>query len=334
MNILVTGGAGYIGGTFAYEALKNNHNVLALDNFSNSKPEQIKKLKSIFNKNFSFNEIDLSIQSNELSECLKEFKPDVVVHFAGLKAVGESQSNPIKYWDNNVVSSINLLKAMAENCIKKLIFSSSATVYGDSKLQPIPETADIKSMSVYGSTKIVIERMFSEAASIGKIDIVSLRYFNPVGAHKEKIIFENPFDFPNNLMPKIIRVALGIDEKLEIYGDDYETKDGSGERDYIHILDLINGHFSAINYILEHNGESVFNLGTGTCTSVFELIKTFESVNSLKIPYKISKRRAGDVARCFADPSLALKKLNWQTEYNLSEMCMDAWLGVKEHEST
>ena len=334
MNILVTGGAGYIGGTFAYEALKNNHNVLALDNFSNSKPEQIKKLKSIFKKNFSFNEIDLSIQSNELSECLREFKPDVVVHFAGLKSVGESQSNPIKYWDNNVVSSINLLKAMAENSIKKLIFSSSATVYGDSKLQPIPETADIKSMSVYGSTKIVIERMFSEAASIGKIDIVSLRYFNPVGAHKEKIIFENPFDFPNNLMPRIIRVALGIDEKLEIYGDDYDTKDGSGERDYIHILDLINGHFSAINYILEHNGESVFNLGTGTCTSVFELIKTFESVNSLKIPYKISKRRAGDVARCYADPSLALKKLNWQTEYNLSDMCMDAWLGVKEHEST
>ena len=334
MNILVTGGAGYIGGTFAYEALKNNHNVLALDNFSNSKPEQIKKLKSIFNKNFSFNEIDLSIQSNELSECLREFKPDVVVHFAGLKAVGESQSNPIKYWDNNVVSSINLLKAMAENSIKKLIFSSSATVYGDSKLQPIPETADIKSMSVYGSTKIAIERMFSEAASIGKIDVVSLRYFNPVGAHKEKIIFENPFDFPNNLMPRIIRVALGIDEKLEIYGDDYETKDGSGERDYIHILDLINGHFSAINYILEHNGESVFNLGTGTSTSVFELIKTFQSVNSLKIPYKISKRRAGDVARCFADPSLALEKLNWQTEYNLSEMCMDAWLGVKDHEST
>ena len=334
MKILVTGGAGYIGGTFAFEALKNNHNVLALDNFSNSKPEQIKKLKSIFNKNFSFNEIDLSIQSNELSECLKEFKPDVVVHFAGLKAVGESQSNPIEYWDNNVVSSINLLKAMAENSIKKLIFSSSATVYGDSKLQPIPETADIKSMSVYGSTKIVIERMFSEAASIGKIDVVSLRYFNPVGAHKEKIIFENPFDFPNNLMPRIIRVALGIDEKLEIYGDDYETEDGSGERDYIHILDLINGHFSAINYILEHNGESVFNLGTGTSTSVFELIKTFESVNSLKIPYKISKRRAGDVARCYADPSLALKELNWQTEYNLSEMCMDAWLGVKDHEST
>jgi UDP-glucose 4-epimerase len=334
MKILVTGGAGYIGGTFAYEALKKNHNVLALDNFSNSKPEQIKKLKSIFDNKFSFYEIDLSIQSDELSKCFKEFKPDVVVHFAGLKAVGESQNNPIKYWDNNVVSSINLLKAMAKNNTKKLIFSSSATVYGDSKLQPIPEAAEIKSMSVYGSTKIAIERMFSEVASRGEIDVVSLRYFNPVGAHKEKIIFENPFDFPNNLMPRIIRVALGIDEKLEIFGDDYETKDGSGERDYIHILDLINGHFSAIDYILDHSGESVFNLGTGTSTSVFELIKTFESVNSLKIPYKISKRRAGDVARCYADPSLALEKLNWQTEYNLNEMCIDAWLGVKDHESS
>ena len=333
MKILVTGGAGYIGGTFSYEALKKNHKVLALDNFSNSKPEQIDKLKS-FNKNFEFSEMDLSIQTDLLSESLKRFKPDVVVHFAGLKAVGESQNNPIKYWDNNVVSSINLLKAMTENNIKKLIFSSSATVYGDSKLQPIPETADIKSMSVYGSTKITIERMFSEAASIGEIDVVSLRYFNPVGAHKEKIIFENPFDLPNNLMPRIIRVALGIDEKLEIYGDDYETKDGSGERDYIHILDLINGHFSAIDYIFDHNGESVFNLGTGTSTSVFELIKTFESVNSLKIPYKISKRRAGDVAKCYADPGLALEKLNWQTEYNLSEMCIDAWLAVKHHEST
>ena len=334
MKILVTGGAGYIGGTFAYEALKKNHNVLALDNFSNSKPEQIKKLKSIFDNKFSFYEIDLSIQSDELSKCFKEFKPDVVVHFAGLKAVGESQNNPIKYWDNNVVSSINLLKAMAKNNTKKLIFSSSATVYGDSKLQPIPEAAEIKSMSVYGSTKIAIERMFTEVASRGEIDVVSLRYFNPVGAHKEKIIFENPFDFPNNLMPRIIRVALGIDEKLEIFGDDYETKDGSGERDYIHILDLINGHFSAIDYILDHSGESVFNLGTGTSTSVFELIKTFESVNSLKIPYKISKRRAGDVARCYADPSLALEKLNWQTEYNLNEMCIDAWLGVKDHESS
>ncbi len=334
MKILVTGGAGYIGGTFSYEALKKNHKVLALDNFSNSKPEQIEKLNRNFKKNFEFSEMDLSLQTEQLTECLNRFKPDVVVHFAGLKAVGESQNNPIKYWDNNVISSLNLIRAMAENKIKKLIFSSSATVYGDCKQQPIPETAEIKSMSVYGSTKIAIERMLSEVASKGIIDVVSLRYFNPVGAHKEKIIYENPFDSPNNLMPRIIRVALGIDEKLEVFGDDYETKDGSGERDYIHILDLINGHFSAIDYILDHKGANVFNLGTGTSTSVFQLIKTFESVNSLKIPYAVSKRRSGDVAKCFADPSLARKKLNWQTEYDLSEMCKDAWLGVKDNGSS
>lgn len=334
MKILVTGGAGYIGGTFSYEALKKNHKVFALDNFSNSKPEQIEKLKRNFKKNFEFSEIDLSRQPEQLSDCLKRFKPDMVVHFAGLKAVGESQNNPIKYWDNNVISSVNLIKAMAENKVKKLIFSSSATVYGDCKQQPIPETAEIKSMSVYGSTKIAIERMFSEVASKGIIDVVSLRYFNPVGAHKEKVIYENPFDSPNNLMPRIIRVALGIDHKLEVYGDDYETKDGSGERDYIHILDLINGHFSAIDYILDHKGANIFNLGTGASTSVFQLIKTFESVNSLKIPFKVSKRRSGDVAKCFADPSLAHKKLNWQTEYDLSEMCMDAWQGVKDNGST
>ena len=333
MKILVTGGAGYIGGTFAYEALKNNHKVLALDNFSNSKPEQIDNLKNIFEKNFEFFEIDLSIQSEQLSNCIKEFKPDVIVHFAGLKAVGESQKHPIKYWNNNVVSSINLIEAMAHNEVKKLIFSSSATVYGDSDQQPIPETAEIKSMSVYGSTKIAVERMFSEAARVGVIDVVSLRYFNPVGAHKEKIIYENPFDLPNNLMPRIIRVALGIDEELQIFGDDYETRDGSGERDYIHILDLIAGHFSAIEFILKNNGESIFNLGTGVSTSVYELIKTFESTNSIKIPYRICTRRPGDVAKCYADPKLALNELNWQAEYDLSEMCKDAWLGVKDNES-
>tara|TARA_B100000886_G_scaffold270841_1_gene194813 strand:- start:1901 stop:2905 length:1005 start_codon:yes stop_codon:yes gene_type:complete len=333
MKILVTGGAGYIGGTFAYEALKNNHKVLALDNFSNSKPEQIDNLKNIFEKNFEFFEIDLSIQSEQLSNCIKEFKPDVIVHFAGLKAVGESQKHPIKYWNNNVVSSINLIEAMAHNEVKKLIFSSSATVYGDSDQQPIPETAEIKSLSVYGSTKIAVERMFSEAARVGVIDVVSLRYFNPVGAHKEKIIYENPFDLPNNLMPRIIRVALGIDEELQIFGDDYETRDGSGERDYIHILDLIAGHFSAIEFILKNNGESIFNLGTGVSTSVYELIKTFESTNSIKIPYRICNRRPGDVAKCYADPKLALNELNWQAEYDLSEMCKDAWLGVKDNES-
>ncbi len=331
MKILVTGGAGYIGGTFVFQALKNNHKVLALDNFSNSRPEQILKIKNSFKKNFEFTELDLAKELGQLIECIKDFRPDVVVHFAGLKAVGESQNNPIKYWDNNVVSSLNLIKAMALNKVKKLIFSSSATVYGESKFQPIPETAEIKSMSVYGSTKIAIENMFSEVAKEGIIDVVSLRYFNPVGSHKEKLICEDPLNSPNNLMPRIIRVALGIDKELKIYGNDYQTKDGSGERDYIHILDLIDGHFSAIDFILKNHGEKIFNLGTGISTSVIELIKTFESVNSIEIPFKFAKRRSGDVAICYADPSLAEEVLEWQAKYNLNDMCIDAWSGVKDH---
>ena len=331
MKILVTGGAGYIGATFAFEALKNNHKVLVIDNFSNSKPEQILKIKNSFKKNFEFTELDLAKEYRQLINCVEVFRPDIVVHFAGLKAVGESQSNPIKYWDNNVISSINLIKAMAINKVKKLIFSSSATVYGDSKFQPIPETAEIKSMSVYGSTKIAIENMLSEVAREGTIDVVSLRYFNPVGSHKEKLIYEDPLNSPNNLMPRIIRVALGIDKELKIYGNDYQTKDGSGERDYIHILDLIDGHFSAIDFILKNHGEKIFNLGTGISTSVIELIKTFESVNSIEIPFKFAKRRSGDVAICYADPSLAEEVLEWQAKYNLNDMCIDAWSGVKDH---
>ena len=331
MKILVTGGAGYIGSTFVFQALKNNHEVLALDNFSHSKPEQILKIKNIFKKNFEFTELDLAKELGQLIKCVKDFRPDVVVHFAGLKAVGESQNNPIKYWDNNVVSSINLIKAMAINKVKKLIFSSSATVYGDSKIQPIPETAEIKSMSVYGSTKIAIENMFSEVARERIIDVVSLRYFNPVGSHKEKLIYEDPSNTANNLMPRIIRVALGIDKEIKIYGNDYHTKDGSGERDYIHILDLIDGHFSAIDFIFKNHGEKIFNLGTGISTSVIELIKTFELVNSIEIPFKIAKRRSGDVAICYADPSLAKETLDWQAKYNISDMCMDAWSGVKDH---
>ena len=249
MRILVTGGAGYIGGTFSYEALKREHQILVLDNFSNSKPSQIESLKHTFKNNFSFEKVDLALEENKLLKIFSDFKPEIVVHFAGLKSVSESQEQPVRYWHNNVVSTANLLKAMVESNAKKIVFSSSATVYGESFLQPIPETAEIKSMSVYGSTKIAIEEMLSDAAVNSIIDVVSLRYFNPVGAHKEKVIFENPFDSPNNIMPRIIRVALGLDEKLQIYGNDYPTNDGSGERDYIHILDLVSGHFAAMDFI-------------------------------------------------------------------------------------
>ena len=216
---------------------------------------------------------------------------------------------------------------MVESNAKKIVFSSSATVYGESFLQPIPETAEIKSMSVYGSTKIAIEEMLSDAAVNSIIDVVSLRYFNPVGAHKERVIFENPFDSPNNIMPRIIRVALGLDEKLQIYGNDYPTNDGSGERDYIHILDLVSGHFAAMDFIKKNSRANIFNLGTGTSTSVYQLIKTFESVNAVKIPYHTTERRKGDVAICYADPIKAEEILNWKTKYTLNEMCKDAWEG-------
>lgn len=331
MRILVTGGAGYIGGTFSYEALKREHQILVLDNFSNSKPSQIENLKRSFTNNFSFEKVDLALEESKLLKIFSDFKPEIVVHFAGLKSVSESQEQPIRYWHNNVVSTANLLKAMLESNTKKIVFSSSATVYGESSLQPIPETAEIKSMSVYGSTKIAIEEMLSDAAVNSIIDVVSLRYFNPVGAHKEKVIFENPFDSPNNIMPRIIRVALGLDEKLQIYGNDYPTNDGSGERDYIHILDLVSGHFAAMDFIKKNSGENIFNLGTGTSTSVYHLIKTFESVNAVKIPYHTTERRKGDVAICYADPIKAKEILNWKTKYSLNEMCKDAWEGVKDH---
>ena len=331
MRILVTGGAGYIGGTFSYEALKREHEILVLDNFSNSKPSQIESLKRTFTNNFSFEKVDLALEESKLQKIFSDFKPEIVVHFAGLKSVSESQEQPIRYWHNNVVSTANLLKAMVESNTKKIVFSSSATVYGESSLQPIPETAEIKSMSVYGSTKIAIEEMLSDAAVNSIIDVVSLRYFNPVGAHKEKVIFENPFDSPNNIMPRIIRVALGLDEKLQIYGNDYPTNDGSGERDYIHILDLVSGHFAAMDFIKKNSGENIFNLGTGTSTSVYHLIKTFESVNAVKIPYHTTERRKGDVAICYADPIKAEEILNWKTKYTLNEMCKDAWEGVKDH---
>ena len=331
--ILITGASGYIGSHFLVEVIKKNIDYLAVDDFSRSDPDTIKKINQITKKKVNFIQGNIG-KKRFLQKIFSENNITKVIHFAGLKSINESYEYPLDYYQCNVSNTIQLLNVMRKYNAKKFIFSSSATVYGDCKQQPIPETAEIKSMSVYGSTKIAIERMLSEVASKGIIDVVSLRYFNPVGAHKEKIIYENPFDSPNNLMPRIIRVALGIDEKLEVFGDDYETKDGSGERDYIHILDLINGHFSAIDYILDHKGANVFNLGTGRSTSVFQLIKTFESVNSLKIPYAVSKRRSGDVAKCFADPSLARKKLNWQTEYDLSEMCKDAWLGVKDNGSS
>ena len=329
MKILVTGSAGYIGGTFSFEALKNGHEIIGIDNFSNSNYKVPKILKKNFKDKFVFEEIDLAKEPSKLNSLVENSDPDVVIHFAGLKAVEKSEYEPILYWENNLLSSINLLSAMKKTNTSKIVFSSSATVYGSTDVQPINEISQIQSMSTYGSTKIAIEQLLDDAAKAQIADVISLRYFNPVGAHKEKIIFENPFDSPNNLMPRIIRVGLSIDEKISIYGDDYDTRDGTGERDYIHVMDLVDGHFAAIEYVMKSSGTIKVNLGTGKSTTVKELIKTFEDVNEMTIPHRIAPRRQGDVGSCYADASLANKLLGWEAKHSLEEMCKDAWEAVK-----
>ena len=331
MNLLVSGCAGYIGSTFCYEAVKRGYKVIGVDNFINGKKQNISALSSNFGEKFSFLEDDLSnYTSLKLEKFLKDIEIDAAVHFAGLKAVGESEDKPIVYWRNNLDSSINLIDILSKNGVKKFIFSSSATVYGDAASQPITERNKIQSTSTYGSTKIAIEQLLMDCARAEILDVVSLRYFNPVGSHQERDIYENPFDMPNNLMPRIVRVALGLEKKLQIFGNDYDTRDGTGERDFIHIEDLIEGHFKALEYIKNNEGFEAFNLGTGKGITVSEIISCFEEVNKIKIPYEYSERRLGDIARCFADPTKAKKLLGWCAEKNLEDMCIDSWEAARK----
>lgn len=329
MKMLVTGSAGYIGGTFSFEALKNGHEVIGVDNFSNSNDKVPKILNEHFKDKFIFEEIDLAKEPSKLNALIKNSDPDIAIHFAGLKVVGDSEDKPILYWENNLFSSINLLAAMKQNNKKKIVFSSSATVYGSTDIQPINESSKIQPMSTYGSTKVAIEQLFDDASKAEILDVISLRYFNPVGAHKEKYIFENPYDSPNNLMPRIIRVGLSIDEKISLFGDDYDTRDGTGERDYIHIMDLVDGHFAAIEYVMKSRGSAKVNLGTGQSTTVKELIKAFEDANKITIPFSVACRRKGDVGLCYADVSLAKRLLGWEAKHTIEEMCKDAWGAVQ-----
>ena len=329
MRLLVTGAAGYIGGTFAYEALKKGHEVFGIDNFINSSDTVPKLLKRDFNALWDFSNLDLVSEETKLDELIQRAKPEVVLHFAGLKAVSESEEKPFLYWNNNFLSSINLLECMSRHNVSKLVFSSSATVYGDAKIQPITENHEVKSTSTYGSTKIAIEQLISDVSKLNVIDAVCLRYFNPVGSHDEKVIYENPYDRPNNLMPRIIRVALGIDKEIKIFGNNYNTNDGTGERDYIHIKDLINGHFSSIDFLNKNSGFYSINLGTGKPTSVMEILNTFENQNNIKIPFSFADRRKGDVQRCYANPALAETKLGWKAEFGIEEMCKSAWDAIK-----
>tara|TARA_B100000609_G_scaffold196397_1_gene191787 strand:+ start:274 stop:1269 length:996 start_codon:yes stop_codon:yes gene_type:complete len=326
LKIIVTGSAGYIGGTFCHKLLAAGHEVIGLDNYINSDKKVSNFLLNNFNS-YSFHQIDIAKVENPMDEIFRKHKGsvDCVVHFAALKAVGESESKPVQYWENNIISTLNLIKAMRSYDMRKLIFSSSATVYGNNANQPLTESESLSPISCYGSTKIANEYLLNDVAKTGDIDVVLLRYFNPVGAHSESIIYDDPYASPNNIMPRVIRVALGIEEQLYIWGNDYPSKDGTGARDYIHIEDLVEGHISAIDFIKTSSGSTAFNLGTGNSITVLELIKKFENVNNIKIPISFEKRREGDVAECYADPAKAQKILNWKAKRTLEDMCKSSW---------
>lgn len=323
MNILVTGGAGYIGSHTCVELLNAGHSVIIADNLYNSKAETINKINEITNKEVIFYKIDVTCEDSVNSIFLNH-QIDGVIHFAGYKAVGESVSKPLNYYHNNIVSTMILAKACLKYGTKKLVFSSSATVYGENKV-PFIETMDLlETTNPYGETKAMSERILTDISKVTPEFAISiLRYFNPVGAHKSGLIGEVPNGIPNNLMPYITQVAKGKLKELRIFGNDYPTIDGTGVRDYIHVVDLAEGHVTAIERINE--GVHIYNLGTGQGTSVLQLVETFEKVNGIKIPYEVIDRRPGDIAICYADVSKAKRELGWTAKRDVKEMVRDAW---------
>ena len=326
MNILVTGGAGYIGSHTCVELLESGYNVIVIDNLCNSNPESLNRVKELTGKEVKFYEGDVRDEAL-LRKIFAENKIDSVIHFAGLKAVGESVAQPWRYYDNNLNSTLVLTKVMEEAGCKKIIFSSSATVYSGDNEMPLRETSKTGNCTnPYGWTKYMTEQILSGMAFADKEwSIVLLRYFNPIGAHKSGRIGEDPRGIPNNLMPYITQTAIGRREFLSIYGNDYDTHDGTGVRDYIHVVDLAKGHVAAVKYAAKNLGCEVFNLGTGTGYSVLDMVKAFEEANNLKLPYKIVDRRPGDLATCYADPAKSAEKLGWKAEKNLVDMCRDSW---------
>ena len=325
MSILVTGGTGFIGSHTVVELLNTGREVVVIDNFSNSKPDVLEKIKKITGKDFKFYEIDY-LNREELEKVFKENQIEAVMNFAGYKAVGESVQKPIEYYTNNVTGALILLDTMRKYEVKKFIFSSSATVYGEPEKIPITEECRTGgTTNPYGTTKLFIEQILKDIyKSDPTWDICILRYFNPVGAHKSGLLGENPQGIPNNLMPYIARVANGELKELSVFGNDYPTKDGTGVRDYIHVVDLAIGHIKALEKLeKEKQGLYIYNLGTGKGYSVLEMIKAYEKATGKKVPYKIVARREGDIAECYADPSKAKKELNWEATRTLEEMCMD-----------
>lgn len=323
MKILVTGAAGYIGSHTIVELLNNNYEVIGIDNFVNSKKEVVGKIEKVSGKKFKFIEGDVR-DLEILNKIFQENDIEAVIHFAGLKAVGESVSMPIEYYDNNINSTLSLIKAMKNYRCRKFIFSSSATVYGAPNKLPILENFPLSTTNPYGTTKLVNEYILSDLyKSDNNWEITLLRYFNPIGSEKTGTLGEDPNGIPNNLMPYIVRVAIGQLEKLYVYGNDYPTHDGTGVRDYIHVVDLARGHVKAIEK--SKKGINIYNLGTGTGYSVLDVVKTFEKVNNVKIPYVITERRPGDVAECYADVSKAKREIEWEAKYNLEDMCKDSY---------
>lgn len=324
-SILVTGAAGYIGSHTCIELLEAGFHIIALDNLSNSNRTSLQRVEEITGKTFPFVEGD--IRDKEMLERLfTEYEVDGVMHFAGLKAVGESVKKPLIYYDNNVQGSIELLQAMQRHQVKKIVFSSSATVYGKPKVVPIDEDHPLNAINPYGQTKLMFEQILRDIAHAdSEWRIAMLRYFNPIGAHQSGKIGENPSGIPNNLMPYITQVAVGKCDVLSIFGDDYETPDGTGVRDYIHVVDLAKGHLKALEYLSDHRGIDVFNLGTGRGYSVLELIHTFEKVTDKRIPYQIIDRRPGDSAVCYADTTKAEQTLHWKAQFDVERMCQDSW---------
>jgi UDP-glucose 4-epimerase len=325
MSILVTGGAGYIGCHTCIELLQAGYDLVVIDNYSNSQPEALKRVKELTGKDFTFYEVDL-LDEIAVGEVFAKHTIEAVIHFAGLKAVGESVSQPLRYYHNNITGTLVLCAAMQQYGVKRLVFSSSATVYGTPELMPITEESPLSATNPYGSTKLMIERILQDLLVADPTwSIALLRYFNPIGAHSSGRIGENPNGIPNNLMPYISQVAVGKLAELGVFGSDYPTVDGTGVRDYIHVVDLAQGHLKALNKVLSTTGIDAYNLGTGKGYSVLELVKAFEQAADCKVPYRIRDRRPGDVAICYADARKAERELGWRAERDIEQMCIDTW---------
>jgi UDP-glucose 4-epimerase len=331
LSILITGGAGYIGSHTCIELLNAGYEIVVIDNFENSKPESLKRVQEITRKEFKVYGIDL-LDREGLEQVFNENNIEAVIHFAGLKAVGESVEQPLRYYHNNITGTLILAEVMEKYNVHRMVFSSSATVYGMPKQVPISEDFNLQATNPYGRTKLMIEEILRDLyVSNDKWSIALLRYFNPIGAHESGRIGEDPNGIPNNLMPYITQVAVGKLKELRVFGKDYTTVDGTGVRDYIHVVDLANGHLKALEKVINTNGVEPYNLGTGKGYSVLEMVKAFEDASGKLVPYQITDRRPGDIAECYADPSKAKAELGWEALKGIEEMCRDSWRWQSEN---